>query len=343
MSLPRAGEQHASHGEQEDNAPLRQAWLRWRFILALPVAALSAWWLWLVADPEAVLPVLRSAHAEIVLAASLLVVASLLAKTIRWRMLLGSGALSVTEAYRIFHISVLMNNLLPLRAGDGARVVSTPVRRGSGARRAVVALVGERLIDGVALGAIAASGAVAVALWPEWASMAAVGRVLVVLASGVGLGAALAGVALVRSHGLGAPGRPGWTTRLGQRLEEWGAAVRLDRGTSMRVVGLTAASWLGTLWLHYVLLGAVGTSQSLELAVAVTLTTNLALLVPAAPAGIGTVHAAAAAPLVASGVSTEVALGFAILVHAVNVVPPSLIGLACLVPWRTPRWVARQA
>jgi len=253
-------------------------------------------------------------------------------------MLLGSGALSATEAYRIFHISVLMNNLLPLRAGDGARVVSSPVRRGSGARRAVVALVGERLIDGVALGSMAAAGALAVTVWPEWASMAGVGRALVVLGSGLGVGAAVGGGALVRSRGLPL-GR--WRSRIVDRLEAWGAAVRLERGTSARVVTLTVAAWCGTLWLHYVLLGAVGTSQSLELAVAVTLTTNLALLVPAAPAGIGTVHAAAAAPLIAAGVSTEVALGFAILVHAVNVVPPSLIGLACLAPWRAPRWAAR--
>jgi phosphatidylinositol alpha-mannosyltransferase len=63
--------------------------------------------------------------------------------------------------------------------------------------------------------------------------------------------------------------------------------------------------------------------------VAVTLSTNLSMLVPATPANIGVFHAAAAAPLLAAGVSSDHAVAYAVLAHAVNTVPPILIGSVC--------------
>ena len=62
------------------------------------------------------------------------------------------------------------------------------------------------------------------------------------------------------------------------------------------------------------------------LAVIVTLSTNLSMLAPATPGGIGLFHAAAAAPLLVAGVSSDVAVAYALLVHVINTVPPMLVG-----------------
>ena len=55
------------------------------------------------------------------------------------------------------------------------------------------------------------------------------------------------------------------------------------------------------------------------------------MLVPATPANIGIFHAAAAGPLLAAGVASDQAVSYAVLAHAVNTVPPIVIGFVCMV------------
>ena len=86
----------------------------------------------------------------------ILLAGSLIAKALRWRAMLPEPwKLSRVEAVRIFHVSILLNNLLPFRVGDGARVLSPSVRRVATLQQALVALVAERVIDGLALSATA--------------------------------------------------------------------------------------------------------------------------------------------------------------------------------------------
>ena len=54
------------------------------------------------------------------------------------------------------------------------------------------------------------------------------------------------------------------------------------------------------------------------------------MLAPATPGGIGLFHAAAAAPLLVAGISPELAVAYALLVHVTNTVPPMLVGAAYL-------------
>ncbi|MEX2376278.1 MAG: lysylphosphatidylglycerol synthase domain-containing protein, partial [Dehalococcoidia bacterium] len=51
---------------------------------------------------------------------------------------------------------------------------------------------------------------------------------------------------------------------------------------------------------------------------------------PATPANVGIFHAAAATPLLLAGYPAEVAVAFAVIVHAVNTIPPMVVGVACL-------------
>src|SRR3546814_1148769 len=60
------------------------------------------------------------------------------------------------------------------------------------------------------------------------------------------------------------------------------------------------------------------------------LATNLSMLAPATPGGIGIFHAAAAGPLLIAGMDSDVAVAYAILVHAMNTIPPMIFGAACL-------------
>jgi uncharacterized membrane protein YbhN (UPF0104 family) len=75
---------------------------------------------------------------------------------------------------------------------------------------------------------------------------------------------------------------------------------------------------------------ALDVDAPVAVAVLLTCTTNLAMLVPSSPGYVGVFHAVATVTLLPFGVNEGQALSFAILAHAVNVLPPSLLGAAFL-------------
>lgn len=246
----------------------------------------------------------------------------------RWRALLPSpNRVKAVEAYQIFHISILLNNILPFRLGDGMRILSPPIRRNVPARQAVFVLVAERLIDAVTLAALALLAAPAIGLPLALPAIPALDwRFGTLIAAGA---LALAITAALQRIG----------TLPGLRLAARAATLKADiwavgsiaPGRLTRTVGWTVAAWLGTLWLHFLLFGAIGVEGSLALAIGVTVATNLSMLIPATPANLGIFHVAAAAPLLAAGISPDQAVAYAVLAHAVNTVPPIVIGAACAV------------
>jgi uncharacterized membrane protein YbhN (UPF0104 family) len=66
----------------------------------------------------------------------------------------------------------------------------------------------------------------------------------------------------------------------------------------------------------------------------VLLSINLALLLPSTPANLGVLEAGAVLALTASGVGAELALAFALLYHAVHLVPGTVLGVVAIsLPW----------
>src|SRR5690606_28850105 len=87
-----------------------------RSLAALALTVTSLIWLWRAADPGSVWPLLEQAHPPTLVIGLILLGGSLLTKGLRWRAMLPKpSALSRAEAVRIFHISILLNNLLPFR------------------------------------------------------------------------------------------------------------------------------------------------------------------------------------------------------------------------------------
>jgi len=267
----------------------------------------------------------------------LLLFTSLITKALRWRAMLPvPSALSRADALRIFHVSILLNNLLPFRVGDGARVLSPSVRRAATMQQALVTLLAERLLDGLAL--------LCVALIVLPAFFGATGRQAVVdglSAPGtgalamLGLGFAiglivLAIIARVRWQAL----RTLVANQLQSLRVDALAVVRRSPRHLALVATMTALGWSATFLMHYAVFEALAPPQAtvgpLLLAVVVVLSTNFSMLAPATPGGIGLFHAAAAAPLLVAGISPEVAVAYALLVHVTNTVPPMLVGAACL-------------
>lgn len=312
-----------------------------RALAAVALAIASLFWLWRAADPGAVWPLLQRAHPPALVLGVALLGGSLVTKALRWRaMLPAPGAMGRGEATRIFHVSILLNNLLPFRVGDGVRVLSPSVRRVASIQQALVTLLAERALDGLTLALVAL-----VALPPFFRStgrqavvdgLTAPGKgALVLLVGGFAIGiVALAIVARIRWHAL----RALFVDRIQSLRADTLAIIRQPRTHLVYLAAMTAAGWGATFLMHTAVLEALDPPEALVgpilLGVIVTLSTNLSMLAPATPGGIGLFHAAAAAPLLVAGYSSELAVAYALLVHVINTVPPMLVGAVSLA-WPT--------
>jgi uncharacterized protein (TIRG00374 family) len=247
-------------------------------------------------------------------------------KAARLRLLLRKRA-SLGTCYLANLASSAINNVTPFRGGDFARIWMLERHAGVTKSAAAVVALAERIFEMLALAAL---GVVAARLVPgqRWA---------VVASPFVLVGAAVV-VILMRRTGGRSPGLVTETdpalqvSRLRERLA--GLWARLRAGTSvLREPGVTPAAialsfvgWLLESVMVMLTARAVGLPAGPALAVVVLLGINAAMILPSMPAGAGIFEAGATLVLVLAGVGKGEALAFALLYHAVQVVPVTLAG-----------------
>jgi hypothetical protein len=305
-----------------------------RLLAGLLLTAVSSALLIRVIDWSTTGTVLQAADWKfIVLAVSCLVV-SLAAKTARWRLLLPSDApVTTPRLYRILHISFLLNNVLPARLGDVARIALTTKQPGVRLGHVISSMLTERVTDAITL--IACFVLVSPFLpipddYLPWLHRAWIGIAMLV---------ALGVVSMSLRRQLGRIGGRLASSRLlpgNRRLREEAASFReglrqlVSRQHVIRIWGWSGAAWLGAFAINYLLMRALHIEAPVAVAVLLTCTTNLAMLLPSSPGYVGVFHAAATLSLIPFGVESGQALGFAILAHLVNVLPVSILGAAFL-------------
>ncbi len=232
------------------------------------------------------------------------------AKVQRWAALLRPVARSgppagAVELAKILFASQATSNLLPARAGEAVRVVELR-RRGYAVPGLLAAQLLEKVVEAASLCllsgvAAAAAGMPPIFRVPVW-SVALLGGALVVL---------VALLPLVRS-----------TPAVWPRSLLWSCASDL---ADAAVLGLC--------------LQAAGVHLGPAAWLVVLLAINLAILLPSTPGHLGVVEAAAGASLIALGVPAERALAGAVLYHAVQIVPSTVLGLAVL----RKRWIRQRS
>lgn len=301
-----------------------------RFALGLAITAVSATILVFAVDWSKVSEVLRSANRAYVVLGVGFLLSSTAAKTVRWRMLLPATTdVSTARLYRILHVSYLLNNVFPARLGDVARVSMASHLRGARVGHVLSSLITERVTDIVTLLVCFAVVSPFLPLPQEYLRW-------LHLAWWV-LGA-LAALVLVTAALHRPIARSAWVTSLAGRLplrgwlREEAASFRdgwrqlFARTHVFRIWGWSGAAWLGAFAINYSLMKALDIEAPITVAVLITCTTNLAMLVPSSPSYVGVFHAAATISLLPFDVSASRALSFAILAHLVNVLPVSVLG-----------------
>ncbi|HEY4668342.1 MAG TPA: lysylphosphatidylglycerol synthase transmembrane domain-containing protein [Tepidiformaceae bacterium] len=300
-----------------------------RTALGLGLTLVSGLVLFKMTNWSTTISVLQRADPTLIGLAVAALVASLAAKTVRWRLLLPQRPqVTTARLYRILHISFLLNNILPARLGDVARVAMTSAQPGLRVGHVVSSLLTERVTDAVML-------LVAFVLVSPFLPIPAAYAQWVYLAwFSIG---ALAATAVLMGV-FRSPLRRLWLRlALGgrlptKRLRDEAASFqeglgRLYPGRGVLPIwGLSGVAWLGAFALNYLLMRALGITAPFTVAVLLTCTTNLAMLIPSSPGYIGVFHAAATLTLLPFGVGSSLALSFAILAHLVNVLPVCIIG-----------------
>jgi uncharacterized membrane protein YbhN (UPF0104 family) len=243
-------------------------------------------------------------------------------RTLTFASLLGPvRPVPVARLYRYNLSAVAVSILLPIRGGDLFRVWLLNTREQVPRTTAIAVTLLEKAVDLVGLVAVAVPVPLLLPGLPRW-----VGVATWVVASALVLALATA-VLLARV-------RPriddGLLSRFAQGLQ---AVNRV--GPLLLACAGALASWLTDAVEVWLVLVAVGLHLPLGTPLLVLLTLNLAIAVPSTPAQVGAFELGAVVALRLLGVPDERALAFALLYHAVQLVPMSLAGAdAVRLAWR---------
>lgn len=253
---------------------------------------------------------------------------------IRWRLLFPPAARPPTrDVMDAMLVGYLFNSILPGRAGEAIRVLFLRQRAGTPKFLALGTVVAERATDVLALLALLFAIAPAVPTTPWMTKALAVGSLLF-----VGTVAAFAAFAVYGERPARLLLRPlAILPRLS--VERMNVAARsLIRGlivfrrpaAAVPVLALTLGSWLLIAFASWICMWALGLRLGFAAAILVVVATNLAMILPSGPAGVGVFEAATLVALHPFGVHGASALSYALVLHAVNVVPLIVAGYLAL-------------
>jgi len=255
-------------------------------------------------------------------------------RAVRWRTLYASERRPPLRAtFEALLVGYLFNTLLPVRAGEAARIVALHRRAGISRAESAGTVMVERVYDVASLLVLLFA---ALPWLPEVSWLLGAGVLGALLA--LGLVAAVVLLAVFGDEVLLPLARPlgrlpfiaaGTPERLARNLARGLSGLRRTRAAAA-AFGWTTASWLVialSCWL-------VTIGFDLKLApvagLLVTIAIGLAMILPSSPGAVGVFEGATVVALGAYDVSDSRALSFALVLHLLNFVPFVVAGLWAL-------------
>lgn len=258
-------------------------------------------------------------------------VASTAIRALRWPLLFADPRqVPFGASFAAISIGVMFSAVLPWRAGEVPRALA--LRRAVPVSTFEIAttIVVERLLDVFVL---ALGGLVLWPLLPDqgWIDVLAGICAAVVFAFAV----VLALAALLRERW---PVALEWLlrrlplvsderARRTRAAVEAGSRILVDRRRLVRALGLTVGVWVAIALCALALEPALAIPGGVLGAGLVTVAGTFSIVIPAGPASIGVFEAAAQASVVALGADPSAGLSFALVLHAVLLVPSIVLGL----------------
>lgn len=254
-----------------------------------------------------------------------------LVRSFRWQALLHGQPVGLWLLFRTLIIGLMVNDLVPLRLGEVARVFLLARNASVPVGTSLASIVVERVFDGVALTALLGVGIVLSGL-EGWLLQLAGASTLLFATATAGLMWAAIWPRPARRLGYWVAGVvPG---RIGAILHSLvdglldGLAPLAHAGIAFRVLGLSVLAWTIEALMYVVVMFGFPVPGGLAAGFIGTAAANLASLVPAAPGYVGTFDLALREVLVGLfGATLADATSYTIVVHLTLIVPVVLVGL----------------
>jgi len=267
-------------------------------------------------------------------------VANLWFRSLRWQALLQPlGHVHTREAFGYINIGYMANNLLPLRAGEIIRCVLIGETKNFSKSAVLATIVVERLLDVLSAGGLAL---LLMALTP----VSPVVKRAVLLIGGTGFLVVLAlwwaagqtslpqwaqlPTHWLRQHTIGWFDAP--LARFEKVAQAFGsglAAIRSPRQVTL-VAAYSLLSWSAVILYTWLVLRACNLDLPLTAALMVTVLVNFGTAIPSSPGFIGVTHFLAVFALSPWAVEQNLALGFAVVFHAIGFLVTVALGLVFL-------------
>ncbi|MCJ7624798.1 MAG: flippase-like domain-containing protein [Anaerolineaceae bacterium] len=261
----------------------------------------------------------------------ILVTLWLVIRAVTWRTLL-EGKVSLSQTFRAINIGYLLNNLLPLRAGELGRAIVLGKSSGLGTSNVLSTIVIERAFD-LAFAAGLLLSTLPLALEMEWAK-----SVAIITLSLVFIG--LLVLFLVANN----------SKKVQEWIEKYGTRWRISRKyilpqltsllTGLEVLTnprrfllcllLSGSSWVIAVIFYYVMLLSIAPDAPLWWAIFSQAVLAMGIALPSAPAALGVFEASMVGGLTILGVDYSKALAYAILMHFMQFLVTGIFGFISL-------------
>lgn len=313
--------------------------LDWKSALGILLSVLLLWWAFREVPFSEVWAVLRQSNWMLFVLSAVVATTIFPLRARRWRTILEpvAGSLPFGPLWRSTAIGIMMNNVLPARAGEFARafaltreVPRIPITTSLGS------LAVDRIFDAIVIFALM-FGAMLDPAFPPGTVI--VGRTVPQLASGgivvmVGLLVACYTVVLQPALVLRIVGTiartvlPRFETRIVRVVEHGvdGLAVLKDTRRFLAVLLWAVAHWLVNAFAMYVAFLAIGIEAPFSAALFLQGVIALGVALPSSPGFVGVFELSATVGLAVYGVAENLALSWAIGFHILSFIPITAFG-----------------
>ncbi len=302
---------------------------------------ISAFFLFLVfrsIDGAKLLAALRTIDSRFLVPAVAATLLSYYVRAYRWKLLLiEDKQTSMTNLFSATSIGYMANNLLPARIGELVRVYVLGEKEEIDKGTVFASLVLDRLFDGLSVLFILLATLFTLHLPGDDAEIRSAlmtgGYFTVAGFLGIVAFLVLLKKKTVTTLHFAAVLLKPFSPRLAEKviplLGSFIKGIRLSSRPSI-FLGLVASSvliWAFAIWPIDLALHSFGIDLPLTASLFIMVPLVIAVLVPASPGSVGTYDYACVMALMALGISKETAVSVALVIHAINIFPITLIGL----------------
>lgn len=307
---------------------MKNSWKRW--LPGVVVSAIVIYVLYRIIDIPIFLSAIRKTNLFYGMVALCLMVLANISRAAAWRELLGRK-ISLRGAFHIVNEGYLLNQIIP-RSGEVGRALLVNSVVEMNFFEVFSTIIIERAFD-LGITAVMFLSTIGKAIAMDWIVPVAIAVLGIVLAGFLFLFWAIKKKTAVES----------WCDRMDQKSVFFrkyvspnikaiirGAQIMQDPSRLLLAFLLIAVCWLLWMSISFILLSSFVGVKPFWWVVFIQSVLSLGIALPSAPAGLGVYEGTLVAALAAFAIEKETALGFAIIMHAVQLVAIAVLGIYSL-------------